>query len=120
VTAPWIEVERDNGVSVVRLSGEVDVSRAPALRRSLNRAVDNRDVGLVIDLTEATYLDSAGVNILFELADAMGRRQLALALVVPDRGLVERVVSLVDLGSVTRLHRTAEAAVGEIRAAVQG
>jgi anti-anti-sigma factor len=117
VTVPGIQVERDHGISVVRLSGEVDVSGAPALRRSLRRAVDNRDVGLVIDLTEATYLDSAGVNILFELAEAMGRRQLAIALVVPERGLVERVVSLVDLGSVTRLHRTAEAAVREIREA---
>jgi hypothetical protein len=56
---------------------------------------------------------------LFELADAMGRPQLALALVVPERGLVERVVSVVDLGSVTWLHRTAEAAVRGIREATR-
>jgi anti-anti-sigma factor len=112
---PWIRVERDHPIPVVHVIGEFDISQAPSLRQSLMDAADNRDIGIVVDLTQTTYLDSAGVNILFELAEALKRRQLQLALVVPEGGLVERVVSLVDLGSAAHLHRRVDAAVQEIR-----
>jgi anti-anti-sigma factor len=103
-----------DGIQVVRLSGELDITRAPALRQELMRAAGNRDIGLVVDLSEATYLDSAGVNVLFELAEALTRRQLQLALVVPQGGLVERVVSLVHLDSVAHVDRSLEAASARI------
>lgn len=102
-------------IPVVLLDGELDTVRAPALRRELMEAADNRDAGLVIDLTQATYLDSAGVNVLFELAEGLGARQVEVAVVVPEGGLVERVVTIVDLGSVVRIHRTSDEAVAEIR-----
>jgi anti-anti-sigma regulatory factor len=65
---------------------------------------------MVVDLSETRYLDSAGVNVLFELAEDLTERQLAFALVVPEGGLVERVVMLVDLASVAQLHRSVAAA----------
>jgi anti-anti-sigma factor len=105
----------EGGIPVVRLDGELDTVRAPELRRRLMSAATNRDAGLVVDLTEATYLDSAAVNVLFELADGLGSRQVQLAVVVPEGGLVERVVTLVDLGSVVKIHRTADDAVAAIR-----
>ena len=79
-------------------------------RGAAPRAVDNHDLGLVVDLSETRYLDSAGVNLLFELAEDLTERQLAFALVVPEGGLVERVVMLVDLASVAQLHRSVAAA----------
>jgi len=103
------------GVPIVRLDGELDISRAASLRTQLLRAAGNRDAGLVVDLSDATYMDSAGVNVLFEVAEALKERQLEFAVVVPDGGLVERVVTLVDLSSVARLHRSADAAVTDIR-----
>lgn len=51
---------------------------------------------------------------MFEVAEGLGSRQVGLAVVVPEGSLVERVVELVDLGSVVRLHRTVEAAVADI------
>jgi anti-anti-sigma factor len=104
----------EGGIPVVALSGELDLARAPEVRLQLMTAADNRDTGLVVDLTDATYMDSAVVNVLFEVAEGLGSRQVALAVVVPEGGLVERVVTLVDLGSVARLHRTVGAAVAEI------
>jgi anti-sigma B factor antagonist len=102
-------------IPVVRLDGELDTVRAPQLRRELMAAADNRDAGLVVDLTDAIYLDSAGINVLFELADRLGSRQVGMAVVVPEGGLVERVVTIVDLGSVVGIHRTVEDAVAAIR-----
>ena len=93
-------------VRVVSVDGEVDISRAPVLREELRRSVANHDIGLVVDLSDTEYLDSAGVNVLFELAEELSERQLAFAIVVPEGGLVERVVTLVDLAAVARIHRS--------------
>ena len=102
-------------IRVISLSGELDITRAPALRRELLGAVDNQAIGLVLDLNGATYMDSAAINVLFEVAEGLSARQVQLAVVVPEGSLVERVVALVDLGSVARLHATLEAAVADLR-----
>ena len=95
-------------VRVVEIEGDVDIARAPLLREELRRSVDNHDLGLVVDLSETKYLDSAGVNVLFEVAEDLADRQLGLAIVVPEGGLVERVVALVDLAAVAGVHRTVD------------
>lgn len=99
------------GVVVVPLSGELDIVRRPSLTQELLSAVDNRDVGLVVDLTDVSYIDSAGVHVLFEVAEALSERQLKMAVVVPEGTLVERVLKIVDLASAASLHRDVEAAV---------
>ena len=108
---PELRVADRGSVPVAHLAGDLDVSSAPSLHSRLLKAVQNRDVGLVVDLGDTRYLDSAGINLLFELAELLQARQLALAVVVPEGGLVERVLSLVDLSSVAELHRSVDAAV---------
>ena len=102
-------------ISIVQLSGELDIARAASMREELLTAVGNRHAGLVVDLTAATYLDSAGVNVLFEVAEALRQHQLAMALVVPSDSLVERVVALVNLASVAPVQADVEAALAHIR-----
>jgi anti-anti-sigma factor len=116
VTGPAeLQIDRWDSVPVVGVTGDVDIAAAMELRRRLLNVVENTDLGVVIDLTAADYLDSAGVNLLFEVAENLAVRRLRLAVVVADGGLIERVVSLVDLGSVVDIHRTAEEAVHSIR-----
>jgi anti-anti-sigma factor len=113
---PSIDVQHHDGIPVARLIGEVDLVRAPGIRIALLRAVTNQDHGLIIDLRDTTYLDSAGVNVIFEVAERLSGRQQRLAAVVPDRAIVERVLALVDLRSILESHRTLEAAITAIRA----
>jgi anti-anti-sigma factor len=117
IGGPDMRIDEQAGVSVARLSGDVEISGAHVLRERLLRAVRNDDLGLVVDLTDTTYLDSAGINILFELADMLRERQLRLAVVVPEASLVTQVVALVNLDSVAGLHGTVGPAVDSIRAA---
>jgi anti-anti-sigma factor len=105
---------KQQGVAVIPLSGDIDIVQRPTLTRKLLEATDNRDAGLVVDLTDATYIDSAGVHVLFEVAEALTQRQLKMALVVAEGSLVERVVDLVDLRAAASLHRTVESAVEEV------
>jgi anti-anti-sigma factor len=106
---------RNGPVMVAHMPVEVEITQAPMLRGQLMQAVENRDLGLVIDLTATRYLDSSGVNMLFELGESLAARQLQIAVVMPQGGLVERVVSIVDLGSAMPIHRDVESAVDEIR-----
>jgi anti-anti-sigma factor len=107
--------ERHDGVAVARLSGDVDISRAAAIRAELLRVLSNLDFGLVVDLREVTYLDSAGVNVLFEVAERLASRQQALAAVVPETALIQRVLTLVNIESAVDTHPTVDGAVAAIR-----
>jgi anti-anti-sigma factor len=110
------EVSYEGAVGVVSLTGEVDIVQAQGMRERLVGAVRNEDLGLVVDLSGATYIDSVGVSLLFELAERLSQRQLRLAVVLPDTGLVKRVIKIVHLDSVAEVHPTVKEAVRAIQA----
>ena len=106
-----LRIEPRGELLVARLGGEVDISPVPVVRDRLFRALDNQGDGLVIDLSDTTYIDSAVVNLLFELADRLGPHQLRLAVVVPEGGLVDRVLTIVDIASVVDVYRRFDEAI---------
>ena len=58
-----------DGIPVVTVAGEIDMSNADRFRDALGLAAANADGGpFVVDLTGVEYLDSAGVHALFEHA----------------------------------------------------
>jgi anti-anti-sigma factor len=107
-------IDHHDSVSVVRVNGEVDIVQAQELRERLLGAVRNEDLGLVVDLTHASYIDSVGVSLLFELAEKLTERQLRLAVVMSDDGLVQRVLTIVNLASVAELHPSVDEAITAI------
>jgi anti-anti-sigma factor len=110
-------VDYHDAVGVVTLRGDVDIVAANELREKVLSAVRNEDIGLIVDLTEASYIDSVGVSLLFELAEKLTERQLRLAIVLPDGGLVQRVLRIVNVGSVADLHPTVDDALSAFNAA---
>jgi anti-anti-sigma factor len=113
---PELRLGNRGSVPVAHIGGELDLSSAGTLRERLLAAVENQDVGLVIDLSDATYVDSAGVNLLFEVAERLGVRQLAFAVVYPEGSIVDRVFALVNLAAVADVHQSVDAAVHAILA----
>jgi anti-anti-sigma factor len=112
---PDPDVSYHDCVGVVSLAGEVDIVQAQELRARLLGAIRNEDLGLIVDLTDATYVDSVGVSLLFELAERLSERQLRMAVVLPEAGLIERVLTIVNLKAVAEIHRS----VGDALAAIQ-
>ena len=56
-----------DGIPVVTVAGEIDMSNADRFRDALGLAAAAADGGsFVVDLTGVEYLDSAGVHALFE------------------------------------------------------
>jgi anti-anti-sigma factor len=78
-----LRVHTADGVLVARLEGEVDLANADVVRSALARAASNDIVGAVIDLSKITYMDSAGINVLFHLRERLRVRGQELRLVVP-------------------------------------
>jgi anti-sigma B factor antagonist len=92
-----LQVSEQAGVVVAAIAGEVDASNAPELAGDLRHLVTNRSTRLVIDLSPTRYLDSAGINLLFNLGEELRAHQVALALVVDPSSPVARMLSLTGL-----------------------
>jgi anti-anti-sigma factor len=110
-----LRVEYFDSVPVVHLAGDIDVLQAGKLRDRLLTLVQNRDTGLVLDLAEVRYIDSSGVNVMFELAERLAEGQIKFGVVLPEGGLVQRVLEIVDIGSVASVHRSVDDGVGAVR-----
>ena len=111
-----IAVERDEGLVLATIGGEIDPSNARALGRELTDGVPNDAMGVVLDLTGVDYLDSSGVQMVFELAERLEARQQRLAVVVPDGAPARAVLDIVSVDAIAALVGTRDEAVGRLSA----
>ncbi len=103
-----LNVEQHDVGPVMSISGEIDLSNSDALRGEILPAVASDGSGMVLDLTEATYLDSSGIRLLFDLAEGLHSRGQRLVLVVSEAALVRRVVVLTKLEDAVALVDTVD------------
>jgi anti-anti-sigma factor len=109
--------EPEEGVVVARLKGEVDLSNAGLLSTELTEAIPNSALGVVLDLSGTTYLDSSGVQLVFDLADRLSGRQQRLSVAVPEDAPIRRVLSVVELESAVPITTSVDEAAAHVREA---
>ena len=97
------------------VEGEIDASNAVEIRDRLRALLTNRSKALVVDLTSTSYLDSAGVNLLFGLGAELDQRQQELHLVVPPSSPIARVISITGLDATVPTHARREDALEHVR-----
>jgi anti-anti-sigma factor len=107
---PNVTIGVEDGVVVASLSGEIDLSNAAEITGALLRGVPNEALGLVIDLSEVSYLDSAGVRMLAELDHRLGWRAQVLRVVAPEASRSHRVLEIAGLERVLSIDITLQAA----------
>jgi anti-anti-sigma factor len=112
-TLAEIGIERHGGTVVARLAGEVDMTNAARVREQLLDAVPNDALALAVDLADCRYLDSAAIEVIFDLSRRLQRRRQELRLVVPDSSPLGRVLVLTDVNSVAPVHSSREAALAQ-------
>ena len=113
-TLARLDDEWHGEIPVARVQGEVDASNVKEIGDRVRGLLSNRSVALVIDLSGTTYLDSAGINLLFALAEELRSRQQRLALVVADRSPIARMVALTGLDATVPVRPELADALGEI------
>ena len=86
----------DNGVTVLRARGELDVAVVPALLPQLPALVSAADA-VVLDLTAVTFFDSSGVRLVDRLARECARVQAPFRVVAPPGSASRQVLDVVGL-----------------------
>ena len=112
-TSAQIAVERKGSAIVARLAGEVDMTNSGYVGEELTRSVPNDAAQLVVDLSGTRYIDSAGIELLFDLSRRLARRRQALLLVLPDGSPLRRVLSLTEIETAAPVHESLDSALSE-------
>jgi anti-sigma B factor antagonist len=84
---------RDN-VLVVHLIGEIDMSNAETIGAAVLEATPNDALGVVLDLSEVQYLDSAGIYVVYGMRSKLRNRGQALRLAIPGGSPVDDALRL--------------------------
>jgi anti-anti-sigma factor len=92
------------GVAVAAVDGEIDASNTDELASRLRAMLSNQHTALIVDLTETTYLDSAAINLFFELGADLLQRQQRLHLVVPAGSPIARALAITGLDAAVAVH----------------
>ncbi len=112
-----VSVVQRGEVVVVAVDGEIDRSNTGQVAVALLKAVPNVATAVVLDLTATGYIDSSGVQLFFEVAERLRKRQQQLRAVVPEGAQIRRVLSVVALDRTVPLHPTLDEALAETRPA---
>ena len=113
MTSAEVAIERQGGAVVAHLSGEVDMTNAARVREELLVSVPNDALSLVIDLDGCRYLDSAAIEVVFDLARRLGRRRQELKIVLPPNSPLSRVLTLTEVHTVAPVHETLDSALAQ-------
>ncbi len=97
------------GVTVLAVSGEVDMLTAPQLRADALRHLDAGST-LVLDMSGVSFLGSAGLAVLVEASQHAKRRDAAFRVVAVKRA-VTRPLAATGLGEVFSVFESVEQAL---------
>jgi anti-sigma B factor antagonist len=99
-----------SSVPVLALHGQADLHTAPALRDALTQAIDDGAPGLVVDLSEATFIDSMALGVMLGAVKRLRPSGGRLAIVCRSPH-IRRIFEITLLDRVFAMHETLESAV---------
>jgi anti-sigma B factor antagonist len=97
-------------VVVVAVHGQADVHTAPQLRSAIAEAIDAGAHGLVIDLSEATFIDSMTLGVLLGAVKRLRPTGGTVSVVCADPH-IRRIFEITLLDRVFALHADRDAAL---------
>jgi anti-sigma B factor antagonist len=107
-----LETTQRDGVSILSLSGEIDVYTAPRMRQAIVDLVDAGSVNIVIDMEKVDFLDSTGLGVLVEGLKRIRTRGGSLSLVVTQDKIV-KIFDITGLNKAFPIHGSLEEALKE-------
>ena len=104
------------GVAIVTLEGEHELYTATKLQRRLHALV-GEGVGIVVDLSRATFLDSSIVSVLLQTRDEARKAGAPFSIVIDDTTgeSVRRMFDVTGLNSILPIVDSREAALTHAR-----
>jgi anti-anti-sigma factor len=112
-----IDFDEREGVIVASVEGEIDSSNAADLRLALADRLPSASSALVLDLSAVTYLDSSGIQLLFDLGRRLAARRQSMRLVVPPDAPMRRVLELCAVEAVAPMDAELDLSLAELASA---
>jgi len=106
-----VREERLDGTLIAILEGELDASSVGEVWVQVRRLVANEAHRLVVDLTGVSYLDSAGINLIYAIGGELTARQQQLHLVVVPGSPIERTLAIVGADRAFPAHASLDEAL---------
>ena len=100
---------------MVAAPGEVDLTNAEGLRDALLSALNSGALGLVVDMTATTFIDSAGVTALVRASRRASATEATVRLAVTAAPVL-RVLNLVGIDQLLDVHPSVSDAVASLPA----
>lgn len=95
-----VEAGERDGACLIYVGGEVDLSNAREVMDAIGALVPGDASLVVVDLSGARYVDSAGLAMIFRLAERLECSRQELRLVVPLLSPIRAVVELTGMDRV--------------------
>jgi anti-sigma B factor antagonist len=114
-----VRLEREDATVVAVLTGEVDMSNATSVRLQIAESVTPDDDAMIVDLSELSFIDSAGLHTLIELGTVLDERRQQLLLCIPHGSHIERAIEIIGLPRAISVHSDRREAMEAIRASAK-
>ncbi|MGL4173668.1 MAG: STAS domain-containing protein [Actinomycetota bacterium] len=111
-----VAIDQSAGRTIVRLFGSLDLYTSPQVRQALTTVLLDSDLDIVIDASELTIIDSAGLGVLVTMTRRVRQagRDLRLA---HCGGPVRDLLSLTTLDQIIAVHDTVDDALAASKTA---
>jgi anti-anti-sigma factor len=109
-----LALESRDGLVMATVRGELDLSNVREISGGIVDGTPNSAAGLIVDLSAVTYLDSAGLNCLFDMSERLRTRRQRFCIVVPRSSLISRIISFSNMREVADVAQNVEDAVTAI------
>ena len=106
-------VVQHKGITVLAIGGEVDLATAPILEAAIAAALADDPAAFVIDLTEVSFLASAGLQLLVATQERIG--EAGEFAVVADGPATSRPIQLTELDKIFALYPVLEDALAAMQ-----
>lgn len=111
-----VRFEREDGIVTAVLTGEVDMSNAASVRLLISESVTPDDDAVIVDLSELSFMDSAGLHSLVELSAVLDERRQQLLLCVAHGSPMERAIEIIGLPRAVSIHSSRDETMAAARA----
>jgi anti-sigma B factor antagonist len=103
----------DDEVAAVAVTGYLDFDAAPRLKSSLVDCIEAGSTHLVVDLTEAGFIDSTAIGVLVGTLKRLEESGGSLVVVCTNEN-VRGIFELVGLDEIINLHRSRDDAISAL------
>ena len=109
----------EDGIRVIAVRGELDLSTAPELEGPLDEAVSAGDDAVLVDLTECEFIDSTGIALIVrawqQLDRAADGEGTGRVVICSYNDQVRRVLEITGLERSIPIHGTRDDALAALR-----